>query len=359
MKKVLVITPFFYPHVGGSEGYMEDLYGFVKAKNPNIRVDVLCYNTNNSKKKELYRGLNIFRIPCFTLLSDQFCLPKPLSLLKFLYSHRDYDLIHCNTRFFDSSWWGPVFAKLIGARVVLTDHCANHPTSDKATVRLAVRLIEATVVKATIRLYDQVFVQSKKTQEFLANTFNVKSKLAYPGISENFKLHKKKHKVLTVTYVGRMIKSKGVETLFNIAKEMPDVNFVFAGDGPMLIHNSKLSNVKFLGNISKAKVLKLLSKTDIFAYPSWHSEGIPMAIVEAGQAGLAVLATDTGAISEVIDGNRGILVKVKDQDGFKKGLILLIKNKALRKKLGLSLQNFVFKSFNWENASNLVLQELN
>jgi len=104
MKKILVITPFFYPHIGGSERYMEELYLFLRKKHPEIDVDVLCYNTNKVSKKESYQGLNIYRIPCWNILPDQFSLPNPASLIQFLFSERNsYDLIHCSTRFFDSS----------------------------------------------------------------------------------------------------------------------------------------------------------------------------------------------------------------------------------------------------------------
>ena len=52
MKKILVITPYFYPHIGGSERYMENLYAYLVRRNLQIKVDVLCYNTEKTKKEE-------------------------------------------------------------------------------------------------------------------------------------------------------------------------------------------------------------------------------------------------------------------------------------------------------------------
>ena len=364
MKKILVITPFFYPHIGGSEGYMEGLYAYIKQKQPQIQVDVLCYNTDKTKEKEAYKGLNIYRIPCWTILPGQFCLPNPIFLFRFLKSNR-YDLIHCSTRFFDSSWWAPLYAKLTKTKIVLTDHCAYHPVSDTKLVNIIVRILEGSIVKFSLRFYDGIFAQNEKTKAFLKTNFRVNSVTAYPGITQVKYSPRRVSKKLNIVYVGRLIKSKGVDFLFDIAREKQGVNFIFAGPGSLeiplreRIKKERLNNISILGGISKEEVLKVLEKADIFAYPSRHSEGLPMALLEAGTMGIAVLATDSGATSELIkDGQTGILVQKNDSRAFKQALDGLIKDRDLREKLGRNLQKFTFDNFSWENAANLVLQSL-
>ena len=365
MKKILVITPFFYPHIGGSEGYMEDLYAYLKQKQPQIQVDVLCYNTDKAKEKEVYKGLNIYRIPCWTILPGQFCLPNPVSLFKFLKSNKSYDLVHCSTRFFDSSWWAPLYAKLTKTKIVLTDHCAYHPVSDTKLVNIIVRILEGSIVKFSLRFYDGIFAQNEKTKAFLKTNFGVNSITAYPGIAHVKNSPRRVNKKLNIVYVGRLIKSKGVDFLFDIAREKKEANFIFAGPGPLekplkeKIKKEKLDNISILGGISKNEVANLLEKADIFAYPSRHSEGLPMALLEAGATGIAVLATDSGATSELIkDGQTGILVQKNDLRVFKQALDGLIKDRQLREKLGSNLQKFTLENFSWENAANLVLQSL-
>lgn len=356
MKKILVITPFFYPHIGGSEKYMERLYVFIKKNNPNARVDVLTYNTNNAPQKEVYRGLNIYRIPCLTILPDQFCLPDPVSLFKFLSNHKDYDLIHCSTRFFDSSWWGVVFAKLMGKRAVLTDHCAYHPVHKNPLVSLAAKLIDLSIVAVFINFFDEVYTESKTAQKFFKETFNINPKLAYPGV-EIYK-QKKQHKGrVKVVFIGRLIESKGVKTLFNLAGRIQSADFVFAGPGKVSPEFRKIKNVKILGSLSERETQKLLSQSDIFAYPSFHSEGIPMALLEAGGNGICVIAIDTGGIKEVIENNKtGILVKKRED--FESSLIKLIDNRELRDRLGKNLQKYIEKNFSWMRAANLITRQL-
>jgi glycosyltransferase involved in cell wall biosynthesis len=365
MKKILVITPFFYPHIGGSEHYMEELYLFLRKNHPEISVDVLCYNTNQVLIKENYQGITIYRIPCLNILKDQFSLPNPLALLQFLFKNKNqYDLIHVSTRFFDSSWWAPFYAKLAKTRVILTDHCADYPTTENWLINLIVRLLENTITRFSLHFYDAVFAETKATKLFLKQTFGVDSEVAYPGLSSEKQHPRAESKKVTVVYVGRMIKSKGVEFLFDIAKENPAVDFTFAGPGTLVqplkneVQTKNLQNVFILGGVAKEKVAKLLADADIFTYPTWHSEGLPMALVEAGEKGIAVVATDTGAISELIDSERGILVEPKDSQAFRDGLQKLIIDRELRLKLGKNLQEFTLRNFTWDKAADLVFQQL-
>ncbi len=118
MKKILVLTPFFYPHTGGSQQYMEELYAeFLKKYNNEFEAEVLTYNTDNTIKNENFRGMHITRISCWNILPGQFAVPNPIELISYLYKNRNnVDLIHSSTRFFDTSWWGPIYAKLINRK---------------------------------------------------------------------------------------------------------------------------------------------------------------------------------------------------------------------------------------------------
>jgi len=359
MKRILVITPFFYPHIGGSEQYMLGLYTGLKKQSPQVDVDVLCYNTDEVKNREEYKGLNVYRLPCYKILQDQFYIPKPFYLLRFLFSHRSsYDLIHCSTRFFDSSWWGVLFAKITGTKAVLTDHCAFYPVHKSKAVSLIAKLIDSTISNFFLHLFDTVFVENIKTKEFLKSAFGVTSQVCYPGIEkELFSIKKQKEGRLKIVYVGRLIESKGIKTLFDISTVTSGVDFVFAGSGPLLedlkndVKKRKLQNVFVLGKINREETVALLKDADIFAYPTWHSEGLPIALLEAGASGVAVVATNEGGISEVIKNNvTGLLVEPKDIPAFKKAIDRLISDPKLRLTFGKNLQELVKEKFTWDKA---------
>lgn len=384
--KILVVTPFFYPHVGGSESYMEELYESLLKKHPEIEVNVLCYNTDASRSREKYKGLTIYRIPCFTILPNQFCLPNPIDLMKFLLVHRnDYNLIHCSTRFFDSSWWAPLYAKLVGKKIILTDHCAGTPAHTNPFLYFFVKYIDILTGSVFLPLYDTVFVVSEATRVFLKKTFGTDSKVMYGGADEFWNAErgarlldkrgkdealfsttkKTTNRRVKVVYAGRMIPAKGILDLFEVATKMPGVDFVFAGPGELeeplkkKVIQNKCSHIKIAGKLGKSALAKLFNTSDIFVYPSYHKEGVPMALLAAGACQLGVVAADSGGIKEVIvQGKTGILVKPKDTEALRKALENLVKNKELRQQLGRNLSIQVKKKFNWQKASGELYREI-
>lgn len=364
-KKILVISPFFYPHIGGSQQYIEEIYAQMIKNHKDIQIYVLCYNTDKSKSYDKYRGLNIFRISYFNILPGQFALPNPISLFN-LFKTRQFDLIHCSTRFFDSSWWGPIYAKIIGKKIILTDHCATFPVHLNRIISLLSKVIDFATSSIFLNFYDQIYSTNQATKKFITNTFHKNSKVIYGGIDFNIFKPKfvKNNQKTTVLFVGRMIPSKGALLLFNLAKKYPNLDFIFAGPGPLIknlefeIKDLKLANIKILGPQTKLEVAKLMRKTDILIHPSFHHEGFPNVLTEAGASGLAVIATDVGGSKEIIINNKtGLLIKPNSPADLEDALIKLL-NKTLRDKLAKDLYSHVKKNFDWKKSSELLYREI-
>lgn len=142
-------------------------------------------------------------------------------------------------------------------------------------------------------------------------------------------------------FVGRLTKQKGLEYLLSSLTMLKghDYKLLIAGEGSermSLIKKAKElgvdSRVVFLGNVSEKRKLELLKGSDVFVSPSlWESFGI--VVVEAMAAGLPILATNAGAISEVV-GDSGVTVNPRDPDALGRALVKLIGDEAFRKKLG-------------------------
>jgi len=87
---------------------------------------------------------------------------------------------------------------------------------------------------------------------------------------------------------------------------------------------------------------------DIFALPS-VKEGLPYVLMEAGQAGLPVVASNVGGVSDIVgDKVSGLLVKPKNHGDLANKLEQLIKDQPLREKLGTVLKERVEKEFSLE-----------
>lgn len=91
---------------------------------------------------------------------------------------------------------------------------------------------------------------------------------------------------------------------------------------------------------------------DIFFLPS-KKEGLPYVLIEAGYAGLPVVASNVGGIPEIVeDGVSGILKKSSDTAGFAVALVELARSKELRAKLGQNLKEKVERDFTLEQMIN-------
>lgn len=364
MKKIniLVLTPFFHPHIGGSQRYMEEIYSALIKAHKEVRVDVLCYNTDGAGSQSCYRGLNITRINCLNIITGQFALPDPISLIKYLYQNRSkYHLIHCSTRFFDTAWWGPLYARLINKPVLLTDHCAYHPSHQNFVISFISKLIDLTIVKFFLGFYTKIISTNYATQKFIKSVFNQNSEIIYGGVDYKvFKPAFKKKRGIHIIFVGRMIDSKGVRLLFNYARVNSEIKFTLAGPGYLkqelreLVNTQNLGNINISGKLKKNEVADLMRNADILAHPSFHAEGFPNILTEAGASGLAVVATDTGGSGEIIVNKKtGLLVARRDQEQLDKALDLLVKNEKLRKFYASNLYNFVKENFNWKKSADL------
>jgi len=81
--------------------------------------------------------------------------------------------------------------------------------------------------------------------------------------------------------------------------------------------------------------MAFLADSDIFVFPPSAPEGHPWVIVEAMAAGLPVISTDQGAISEsVLDGENGFIVDPDSPEQIAEKIALLVKNEKLRKEMG-------------------------
>lgn len=90
--------------------------------------------------------------------------------------------------------------------------------------------------------------------------------------------------------------------------------------------------VHFLGY--RQNMPDLMRAADIFTLPS-HREGMPRSIIEAMLTGLPVVATDIrGSREEVLDGETGILVPVKDANALARALQSLVTDPARRAAMG-------------------------
>ena len=148
-----------------------------------------------------------------------------------------------------------------------------------------------------------------------------------------------------VQFVGRLSDGvKRVSTIIqsfaSVADTYTDVDLLIVGDGPdrgtleELAARKVADRVRFLGWIGEAEAkAKLYNAAECLILAS-RSEGFPSVVGEAMSCGTPVLATDVGAIGElVIDGKTGWLVPPGNQEALTEALSGLLERRCVTRQM--------------------------
>ncbi len=138
-------------------------------------------------------------------------------------------------------------------------------------------------------------------------------------------------------YSGRMSPEKGVATLLEAAGRIPDIPIHLLGDGPDYddLRAHAPPNAKFMGQLSRDRVLEAYRKSRFLVFPSRCFEGCPLVISEAMSHGLPVVASRISGIPELVDeGVTGLLFKPGNADELASKMTMLWKDPDLCARMG-------------------------
>ncbi|MGB9149754.1 MAG: glycosyltransferase family 4 protein [Burkholderiales bacterium] len=141
-------------------------------------------------------------------------------------------------------------------------------------------------------------------------------------------------------FVGRLTAEKGISTLLEAWKKLPDFALKIFGDGELRQElEKKLSrdkiNAEFFGFRPRNEVLAAVSKASFQIIPSECYEGFPLALLEAYASGTAVLVSRLGGLDElVIDRETGRKFEAGNPDSLAKIAQQLISNPEQLTQLG-------------------------
>ncbi|MDE6150154.1 MAG: glycosyltransferase [Ruminococcus sp.] len=107
-----------------------------------------------------------------------------------------------------------------------------------------------------------------------------------------------------VLYFGRFSEEKGIGTLINVCKELPDVQFIFAGTGPLEETINGIKNINNVGFQKGEALEKLIREARFSIYPSEWYENCPFSVMESQMYGTPVLGADIGGIPELIQSGK-------------------------------------------------------
>lgn len=164
-----------------------------------------------------------------------------------------------------------------------------------------------------------------------------------------------------VLFVGRLVAKKGVihlvRAMRDVQRAIPDAELVLAGDGDLRASLEQEArtlgiNARFLGVQTPDQVRALMQHATVVCGPSiaddrGNNEGLGMVFVEAQACGTPVVVTTSGGAGEsVADGETGFHVPPGDERAMAERLVTVLRDPALRARLGAAARHRVELEFN-------------
>ncbi|TPI50679.1 MULTISPECIES: glycosyltransferase family 4 protein [unclassified Mesorhizobium] len=241
-------------------------------------------------------------------------------------------------------------AKNLGIRVIISER--NNPKAQKK--HAAWRLVSGIILRQADRLVMQTDAIVKTLPDTLRRKAHVIGNpcevIGNPcEATDAYKDHG--NEMFRLVAVGRLVEQKGFDTLIKafakITTEFPAWALTIFGEGPdRVLLQRQIDALDLEDRVKLAGITERPGEwardASLFVLPSRY-EGFPNVLIEAMAAGLPVVATDCDfGPSEIIEpGVSGLLVPVDDVAELASAMACLMRNNALRHKMGRSARKTI------------------
>ena len=372
-KTILIISLGYSPNVGGLETHLDNLASYLVKNNYNLFV--ITYQPIQTKAKgkklEKERNLEIRRIrwfgcgwlnilesyPPFALL---YLFPG-LFISSFLFlckNHRSIDVVHAQG--FICGVIATILSEIFKKRTVLSTHSVYGFGKNSWTFRFLKRIINS---------FDMVLCLSEQSKQEIVEmgldekkvkvyTYWVNQALFTSMAKGDCKKRMGWEGKTVVLFVGRLVKSKGLHLLVDIAKRISllenQILFAILGDGLLAEEIEAVArrekNIVFLGKVNNSELGVFYSAADIFIVPSVSKmEGFPRVVIEALSCGIPVIASAIGCLPETIDSSVGLLCKPSVED-FVEKLQYCCGKPEILERMARNSREYAIKRYGEKNA---------
>jgi glycosyltransferase involved in cell wall biosynthesis len=177
----------------------------------------------------------------------------------------------------------------------------------------------------------------------------------------------------TVGFTGHIYPGRGADLLFELAKQMPETNFLWVGGTPELVefwrnklNEAGVTNVAMTGFVKHEQVPMYQAASDVLLMPYSRSISAssgqdiaevinPMKMFEYMASGRGIISADLPAIREVLNENNSVLCEPDDVLAWKKAIQALLKDDARRVKLSAQARADV-SQFTWGKREEVILR---
>jgi glycosyltransferase involved in cell wall biosynthesis len=212
------------------------------------------------------------------------------------------------------------------------------------------------VLALMLQIHELLGTYKNKIPIYIALNRFCKAKLIEMGLPEE-KIHIKPNfvdmnnqgldeKTGNPLFVGRISIEKGIQTLAESVKRLPSIVFDIVGDGPEKHLLERLPNVRLLGLLDQNSVYSLMRKAPFLILPSICYENMPRTLVESFGSGTPIIASNSGALSELVEHKKsGLLFDVGSVDDLKDNILWAFNNPGEMQEMGSNAKNIYMQKY--------------
>ena len=303
MKKILIFSIAYYPHIGGAEVALKEITDRID----DIEFHLLTLNFGIEEKEEKIGNIFVHRVGNnSSYLSKILFAPRAAAAAARLHRVHHFDAFWAMMSYM---LFPIVILRWLGVRVpyLLTlqegdpwEHMFKRWFILPFRPLLSIGFRNASAVQAI----SSYLAQWAKKMGYQGETSII------PNGVDIVRFSNVKHRVFDITTLvtaSRLVHKNAIDVVIRALKILPNsVCFKIYGSGPdekelkRLAHQLDVGHrVAFNGYIEHSELSQMLAESDIFIRPS-RSEGMGNSFIEAMAAGLPIIATQEGGIADFL-----------------------------------------------------------
>ncbi len=362
-QRILLVTPYFPPHVGGVEYYVHNLARVLRRRLAKQVVIVTTAQGSRRVRRAEVDGMTIYRLPVVGRVSNTPVGTGWYPALRRLMASERVELVNAHA---PVPLFADVAALAAGALPFVLTYHSGPMSKGRPLPDLLIGAYERLVLPRTAARADHVICCSDWVRSVFGPVFGPSVTTISPGVDlEVFRPGDRAlpDRVLFVGSLERGTEYKGLDDLLRavalLRVRRPGVRLVVVGDGDRRGSFEGMSRelgigdaVTFMGTLAPAELAVQYQESALLVLPS-RFESFGMVIAEAMACGRPVVATSVGGIPGLVaDGVTGVLVPSGDVAALVVAVERVLGDERLATRLGAAGRDRVVAELSWETQAD-------
>ncbi|MBE9224331.1 glycosyltransferase family 4 protein [Phormidium sp. LEGE 05292] len=352
---------------GGIEHHCEEIYPLLVKEGHSVDLFARSsYTESTSLESYEHKGVKVVSLPCLYTGGMDALLSSALGAIAS--SIKQYDIVHFHALGPSLFCWLPKLTT--SAKIVVTCHGLDWQRAKWS--KHSGRLIQYGE-RAAVRFADQIIVVSEDLRSYFKKVYNrdtiyipnAASSLAQSdpefAFGTSLSLTQQKY----ILFLGRLVPEKCPDLLIQAFQKLQPKGWKLAlvgGTSDTAEYSRKIVNMAannkdiiFAGQLKGSLLAEIIRGAGLFVLPS-KLEGLPLAMLEAMQEGIPVVASNIPVHQQLISEQRGLAFQVENLHSCIRTLNWAINHPKEMAVMAKNSQQYVQSHYNWKKISDDTLK---